>query len=265
MTITQAIVLGVIQGLTEFLPVSSSGHLVFTPVLFGWYDQGLLFDVVVHLGTLVAVIYYFRDEVVRLGRALFAMPKKGRGDTNLAWLLVLSIIPAGIVGFLYGDIIEQELRDTSIVAFSLIGWGIVLWLADLVARKGNKKIMKQLKLRHWLFVSCAQAIALIPGTSRSGITMTAGLFSHLTRTEAARLSFLMSIPVIGAAGAMKVAQALQLGLSNIAFVHLAVGFFASAIAGLLAIHLLLGIIRRWSFLPFVFYRIIIGVLILLYV
>ena len=208
MSIIQAIVLGVIQGITEFLPISSSGHLVFIPKLFGWGDQGLAFDTIMHLGTLLAVVVYFRKKLWKILRAVFLYKNKEiRNDRKLGWLLILSIIPAGIIGLFFDNWIETNLRSTTVIAFGLIFWGIILFFADRVSqKKSSTRSLGQTGWKQTLFIGCAQAIALIPGTSRSGITMTAGLFSKFNKKSAAEFSFLMSIPVIGLAGLLQILE-----------------------------------------------------------
>ncbi|HAZ28538.1 MAG TPA: undecaprenyl-diphosphatase [Candidatus Magasanikbacteria bacterium] len=280
MSIFHALTLGIIQGLTEFLPVSSSGHLIFLPKLFGWADQGLSFDVVVHLGTLVAVIFYFRKKLWRILKSFFVMDKGLRVEFSLGnekstsphayrkigFFLILSIIPAGLVGFFFNDWVEQNLRQTWIIGASLIGWGLFLGLADFVSRsrirQGN--LLSHMTSKDALFIGCAQAIALIPGTSRSGITMTAGLFAKLDRQSAAEFSFLMSVPIIALAGGLKLFELAQTGLGDAAFFPLLVGFCAAAVSGFCGIWVLMRVIKWWSFLPFVVYRVLLGLGILLF-
>lgn len=269
MTILQSFILGIIQGLTEFLPISSSGHLIFVPHIFGWSDQGLTFDVIVHMGSLVAVVWYFRKKIIRIVRSFFLsnishISDSIKEDRTFGMLIVLSVIPALFIGFVTSEVIKIEIRSTLVVALGLIGWGVVLGIADRV--NGSKMIQepKNITWNDALFIGFAQAIALIPGTSRSGITMTAGLFSGLTKKQAAEFSFLMSIPVIAIAGVLKVAEFLKASGEIIVFVPLIVGFFSAAISGYLAILVLMKIIEKWSFIPFVVYRIIIGIFILVY-
>lgn len=264
MTIIQSIVLGVIQGITEFLPISSSGHLVFVPKIFGWGDQGIAFDVIVHLGSLLAVIVFFRQRLWNIFLAGCGKRKEGRG---LGLLLLLSIIPAGIVGLLFGDIIENSLRATWVVGVGLIFWGLVLGVADFYSGKGKEERGKSIEKVNWkqtLFIGCAQAIALIPGTSRSGITMTAGLFSKLDKKSAAEFSFLMSVPIIALAGFLKIIDLVQVGLGDLNLTVLIVGFISAAVSGFIAIAGLMKIIQKWSFMPFVVYRVVVGIAILLF-
>ncbi len=248
MDVIQALFLGIIQGLTEFLPISSSGHLIFIPKLFGWADQGLAFDTIIHLGTLAAVVVYFRKRMT---------------DRKLGWLIILSVIPAGIIGFFWGEWIENTFRSALVVGVNMIFWGIVLLVADNIRRLKDWKIkrLENLSCGKALFIGCAQAIALIPGVSRSGITMTAGLFSKLDKKSAAEFSFLMSAPIIFLAGLSGMLDFTKQETGT-AILPLAVGFIASAISGFVAIWGLMKIIQKWSYAPFVVYRIIIGILIL---
>ncbi len=268
MTILQALILGIVQGLTEFLPVSSSGHLIFVPHIFGWADQGLTFDVIVHLGTLVAVVWYFRNRIVRVFRS-FLPASAGRDsderrvERQFGWMIALSIIPAFLAGFFLSEVFGIEMRSPLIVALGFIVWGIVLGIADAY----NTRLRIHVGEVSWktaLFMGVAQAIALIPGTSRSGITMTAGLFSKLTKKQSAEFSFLMSVPVIVVAGVLKIVEMGQTGGASTDVIPLVVGFFASMFSGYVAIWGLLKVIEKWRFLPFVFYRIVMGILIIIF-
>lgn len=263
----QALLLGAIQGLTEFLPISSSGHLIFLPKIFEWGDQGLKFDVVVHLGTLVAVLIYFRVKLWKILKAMFNKDTRIQGYKNyktLGWLILLTIIPAGIVGLLFNNWIENNLRAAWIVGVGLIFWGLILGVADKINQKSKVKSLKSIGWKTALFIGCAQAIALIPGTSRSGITMTAGLFSKFNKKSAAEFSFLMSVPIIALAGVLKIVELFKSGLGDLQLSALIIGFISSALAGFIAIWGLMKIIQKWSFMPFVVYRIIVGVLVLLF-
>jgi undecaprenyl-diphosphatase len=201
---TQSVVLGLVQGLTEFLPVSSSGHLILVPLVFGWPDQGLAFDAVTHLGTLAALLAYFRREL----RALLI----GTLSRRLALLIVVATIPAGLAGLLFGKWIETHLRSALVIAATTAGWAIVMWIADRRAVAAAPRTGEPLERVSWgqgLAVGCAQALALIPGTSRSGITITTGLLGGLDRATAARYAFLLSIPITAAAGGLKTLQLLR--------------------------------------------------------
>lgn len=266
MTIFQALILGLIQGFTEFLPISSSGHLIFLPRLFGWQDQGLAFDVVVHLGTLLAVVWYFRRRLWQLFQNFFH--SEATSERRLGWMVLVSVLPAMAVGFFFGDWIEEHTRSSVVVAWSLMGWAVVLGAADAfhrgLADHQATKPLQQLTWKNVIWIACAQAVALIPGTSRSGITMTAGLFVRLDKTSAAEFSFLMSVPVIAIAGAAKLFEVVRSGGFDLSVYTWIVGFLAAAVSGWIAIAALMKIIRRWSFMPFVVYRILIGILILFY-
>ncbi len=261
MSAFQAMILGLVQGLTEFLPVSSSGHLIFIPKLLGWVDQGVAFDLVMHLGTLLAVVIYFRVKLWNLVKAVFSRGTQQAGERKLAWVIALSCIPAAIIGL----VLKTNDRNAIVVAGNLIFWGLVLGVADLYTRKKTpiNAVESEKKSLHSIIVmSFAQLLALIPGTSRSGITMTAGLFSGLTRAKAAEFSFLMSVPITALAGAHAVYELTKVGLGEIALSTLVVGFVSAFVFGLIAIFSVLKIVQRWSFMPFVMYRVLIGILIL---
>jgi undecaprenyl-diphosphatase len=254
-TYTQSAVLGVVQGLTEFLPVSSSGHLILVPLVLGWPDQGLAFDAAIHLGTLAALLVYFRTELLGFLRGV---------NTRLLLVLISATIPAGLAGLAFGAVVETRLRDPRIVGVSLMVWGVVMWLAD---RRGarNPRPVRGAERVGWgtgMAVGIAQALALIPGTSRSGITITAGLFAGLDRVTAARFAFLLSIPVTAAAGAAKALSLLRHGLEPGLVGPLALGVVASFGAGLAAVWLLVAFLGRGSLIPFAVYRLALGALIL---
>lgn len=243
------------QGLTEFLPVSSSGHLILFPRLFGWPDQGLGFDAAIHLGTLAALLVYFRRE---LGAMLAG------GERRLALLIVAATAPAGVAGLLFEKAIEVQLRSPEVVAASLIVWGLVMGAADHTARRRRCAVDSPAEVG-WgtgLLVGLAQALALIPGTSRSGITITAGLFGGMDRTTAARFAFLLGIPVTAAAGGLKMLSLLGRGLEPALLAPLAVGLVASFAAGFCAVWFLVNLLQRGSLMPFVVYRCALGILIL---
>jgi len=249
--IFQAIILGAIQGLTEFLPISSSAHLLLAPYFFGWDYQGLEFDVALHWGTLLALLIFFGKDYLRYFQAAF---DKTHRDHMLAWFLVLGTLPAGMLGILFAGVIEEKLRHPLITVFTLTIFGILLWIAD---RKGNRDgHLHNMNWKNVLFIGLAQALALIPGVSRSGATITAGLFSHLRRDKAARFSFLLSGPVIFGAGVVKLKD-----LSGIS-PELAAGFIASAVFGIIAIKFLLSFVAQRSFLVFVWYRLVLAAIVL---
>ncbi|EJL6398919.1 undecaprenyl-diphosphate phosphatase [Vibrio navarrensis] len=258
MSYFEAFVLALIQGLTEFLPISSSAHLILPSAIFGWADQGLAFDVAVHVGTLAAVVIYFRHEVITLFSALFASIFKGdrSKEVKLAWMIVLATIPACIFGLLMKDVVEVYLRSAYVIATTTIIFGLLLWWVDKNATLLNDEY--QAGWKKALFIGLAQAVAIIPGTSRSGATITAALYLGFTREAAARFSFLMSIPIITLAGS-------YLGLKLVTSgepVHvgfLLTGIITSFVSAYLCIHLFLKMISRMGMMPFVIYRLILGV------
>ena len=263
----QIIILSIIQGLTEFLPISSSGHLILAPIIFNFEDQGLALDAILHLGTLFAIIIFFRKELIDLTQGLF--DRQGSPETHhLAWCIILASFPAGLIGLFGGDWIETNLRSPTFVGGNLLFWSFIFLVADRYgAKNGNPNTeLKKLSLKQVLFIGCAQAIALLPGTSRSGITIVAGLFSNLSHTSATRFSFLLGTPIIFAAGMHKLAQFILHPASKQTYsnLHLGIGLGISFLVGFLAIHLLLKIVARVGLLPFILYRVILAGAILLY-
>ncbi|MDQ7015230.1 MAG: undecaprenyl-diphosphate phosphatase [Gammaproteobacteria bacterium] len=262
MDLLQIVTLALMQGLTEFLPVSSSAHLILTPVFFGWEDQGLAFDVAVHVGTLLAVVFYFRTELKLMSRDwLGSVTGKGATpDSRLAWAVLLGTIPVGIIGLLCKDFIEGSLRSPLVIAVAMIFFGALLWWADSVAKQ--KRDEYELNWKDVLFIGLSQAMALIPGTSRSGATMTAALLMGLTREAAARFSFLLSIPVILLAGGLKTLDLIESNIS-VDWFALGLGIVLSALSAYLCIHLFLKWIQRMGLFPFVLYRFVLGAILLL--
>jgi len=256
MDLLQIAVLALVQGLTEFLPISSSAHLILVPILTDWTDQGLAFDVAVHVGTLVAVVAYFRSELSAMTGAWI---RSWRGQLNpegrLAWGVLLGTVPAGLAGLLFNDLIAQHLRSPLVIATTTVLFGLLLWWSDVQGARTRDE--HSLSWRDVLIIGCAQALALIPGTSRSGITMTAGLALGLSRDSAARFSFLLSIPIIVLAGGWETLKLVQ----QPAATHwgaLATGVALSALSAYLCIHLFLSLINRIGMLPFVIYRLLLG-------
>jgi undecaprenyl-diphosphatase len=268
MPILHAIVLGLVQGLTEFLPISSSGHLLLVPWLFGWDDLSdpevkKAFDVALHLGTLVAVVAYFRkDLVVYVREGVRLLWNRERPiDTNgrIAWLLVLATVPAALVGAVFEGWIDDRLGTPTIIGISLIGFGLLLGWAD---RKVGRRRTDDFHVRDSLIVGAAQALALNPGTSRSGITITAARWIGFDRDSSARLSFLMSLPVIAGAVVLKVGKLFADGVPDGLITPMIVGVVTSAITGWLAVWGTIRWVRTHSFTPFVVYRVVLGVLVL---
>jgi len=254
------IVLALLQGLTEFLPISSSGHLILVPRLLGWTDQGLAFDVAVHVGTLTAVVWYFRHDLLELARSWFGSLATGRKDANsrLAWGVILGTIPVGLAGLMFSSIVEGSLRSPLVIAGTTVGFGLLLGVADSRGRKTRDE--HSLAITDILWIGLAQALALVPGTSRSGITMTAGLLLGLTREAAARFSFLLSIPVIVLAGGLETAQLVQQP-GPVAWLDILLGASISAASAYLCIHVFLRLIGRSGMWPFVVYRLVLGAVI----
>lgn len=266
MTILQSLILGVVQGLTEFLPISSSGHLILVPKIFNWQLQSLAFDVALHLGTLLAVVGYFRSDLLQLTRAAFLYKNSTfEKDRRMIFYILLGIIPAGITGALANEIIETRFRSVTVIAVNLIVWGIFLIAADLFAARTERKAKTHpITAKSVAIVGIAQVFSLIPGTSRSGATITAGIFSGLSRTDAARFSFLMSVPLIAAAGTFKLRDIFAGGAGSIETLPLLIGFASSAIVGWFAIGLLMKTLSRSGLLVYGVYRIILAAAILLF-
>jgi undecaprenyl-diphosphatase len=260
-TTIQIIVLAVVQGLTEFLPISSSGHLVLVPYLVDWTDQGLAFDVAVHFGSLLAVVAFFREDIAGLLRG--GVQLLG-GDVKspqpyMALAIGLGTIPAAIAGLLFASWIEANLRDPSIIVYTLAGYGVLMALADRYARR--ERGIAEVRIRDALLIGIAQALALVPGTSRSGITITAGRLLGFERQDAARFSFLLSAPVILLATLFKGAE-LILGDTPVAWSELALGVVVSAIVAYLSIEFFMRFVTRIGLAPFAIYRLALAALLL---
>jgi undecaprenyl-diphosphatase len=265
MTILQAIILGIVQGLTEFLPISSSGHLLIVPWLFNWHfllenpDLNKTFDVALHFGTFISLVVYFWRDIGRLLAAwvrTIAHRRIDSTDGKLAWLIILSMIPAAIVGVAFEDVIVEVLGKPWMLALLMIAFGGVMWAADRYAR--HERELDKLGWKDAALIGAAQALALSPGVSRSGITMVTGLFLRLTREAAARFSFLMSIPIVGGAALYKGFQVAQEGLPAGTQTPFLAGMIAAAVSGFAAIWFLLAYLRKHDFTIFVIYRFAIG-------
>jgi len=257
MEVLHIIVLALIQGVTEFLPISSSGHLILPSGILGWPEQGLAFDVAVHVGTLVAVVTYFRRDISSMIYAwcLSTCKQQHSDDSRIAWYVILATVPAGLVGLSFSDYIEANLRTTVVIALTTIIFGMFLGWADHRSVEKNKALT-QLTVKIVLIIGLAQALALIPGTSRSGITITAALFCGLQRDAAARFSFLMSIPIIVLSGGFKAVELLD--ASHVQWVDMALGAFVSAVSAFVCIHYFLKCINKIGMMPFVVYRLLLG-------
>jgi undecaprenyl-diphosphatase len=257
--IIEAIILGIVQGLTEFLPISSSAHLILLPWMFNWQGtlvDSLTFDVSLHAGTLVAILAYFWRDWLDLLKKFLSGVADGTwksGEGRLVWFIVLATIPAGVLGLKFEHIVEESFRNPLLIAGSLFLFSVVMWSADrFTAKTAN---IGQMKLGHALFIGCAQAIALLPGVSRSGITIVAGLLSGYTRESAARFSFLLSTPVIAGAAVLKLHK---LHLAPGEALPFALGTVCSAVVGYLSIKFLLQYLNRHSLNIFVWYRLVLA-------
>ncbi len=269
MSVLEALLLGIVQGLTEFLPISSSGHLILVPWLqdYTFLQQhdafNRTFDVALHVGTLAAVIAYFRVELAAMVVAFFRTLRRRRiapGDERLAWVVLLGTIPAVIVGGLAGSFIDDHLAEPWLIGINLIVFGIVLYVAD---RRPQRRRVDDVTIGQGIWIGVAQALALVPGVSRSGITISAGRFLGLDRDSAARVSFLLLVPATAGAAALKGYETIEKGVPNGVVGPVIVGMIAAAVSGYLAIAGLLAFVRHNSYDVFVVYRIVVGILVLL--
>ncbi|SMN12132.1 Undecaprenyl-diphosphatase [uncultured Candidatus Thioglobus sp.] len=259
----QTIILALVQGISEFLPISSSAHLILVPKLADWPDQGLSFDVVVHMGTLVAVIYYYKETLNQLTynffRSIFA--KKTIGNSKLAWGILLGTIPVGIVGFLFKDFIGSELRSIEIIAYATLGFGVLLGIAILL---DNKRLNARSVLS-WVdvsFIGMMQILALVPGVSRSGVTITAGLLIGLSKKTAVQFAFLLSIPVITLSVMLILIDVYQES-QTVNLTLMVIGFVISAVSSYLTIAFFIKLLDTMGLMPFVVYRLLLGTLLLM--
>lgn len=254
MELFAAIILALVQGLTEFLPISSSAHLILVPQLLGWPDQGLAFDVAVHLGTLLAVVWYFRHEVVAIVSAwtgsLMGKPCS-QSDAHLGWMIIVATIPVVVAGLIFSDFVANELRSPVIIATATAFFGVALWLADL--RSKNVADEHKIGLVAAVLIGFSQVLALIPGTSRSGITITVGLALGLSREVAARFSFLIAIPTIAGAALLETIELLD-SPTPVPWLAMGVGLVVAASSAYVCIRLFLSVIERIGMLPFMLYR-----------
>ena len=261
MTWLQIIVLAIVQGLTEFLPISSSGHLVLVPAAFNWPDQGLAFDVAVHFGSLVAVCLFFRKDLVGLVRGGIEVlgAKVESNESRLALGIALGTIPAAVAGLVLADWIAVNLRSPSVVVFTLSGYAVLMLLADRFGRQTRN--ISSTRVKDAVLIGCAQALSLIPGTSRSGVTITVAMALGFERKDAARFSFLLSVPVILLAAAYEFAV-LMADDVPVAWVQLGVGALVASVVAYLSIEFFMRVISRIGLLPFALYRLLLAGLIL---
>lgn len=259
MTLIQILVLALVQGLTEFLPVSSSAHLILGGRVFGWPDQGLVFDVASHLGTLIAALVYFRTDIHKMLKPWVDRSNTDIQAKQLGITLVVASIPAIAAGGLLAGLIESNLRDVRVIAYSTIGFGLLLWWAD--AKFPRDLDMSRMTLKTGVMIGIAQMLALVPGTSRSGITITMGRMLGFNADTAARFSFLLSIPIIAAAGAYGILRVF-IHDAQINWVQFTLAVGLSALAGWLCIAAFLALLKRVGLVPFVIYRLFLGVFLL---
>jgi undecaprenyl-diphosphatase len=278
MELLAAAVLGIVQGLTEFLPISSSAHLILVPWLFGWKSEGIVFDVYVHVGTAVAILAYFWREwwtlAMEMIRGLMTGQPFGNPQRKLGWYLIVGTVPAAVIGILFEKQVEETLRSPLVTVFTLAALGLVLYVADRSSRQ--ERTLNKFGLGDSILIGMSQAIALIPGVSRSGITMSTALFRDADRSSAARFSFLLATPIIVGAGLLKswhLVKAIRhpelMGLADaanpaqISWSVLIVGIFFAALTGFLCIRYFLRYLQKGSFLPFVIYRFALALVVLL--
>jgi undecaprenyl-diphosphatase len=254
----QAIVLGIVQGLTEFLPISSSGHLRIVPAFFGWEDPGAAFTAVIQLGTMAAVLLYFRRDLWNIARAwlrsLRDTEARATLEARLGWFIVLGTVPISIIGLVFADTIEDEFRSLYLISAMLIAFGIVMLLAERVSRRDRE--IETLTARDGFLIGCAQALALVPGVSRSGATITAGLFLNMTRTAAARFSFLLSVPAVVLSGLFELRHIGESGGASASATIIATAL--AFVTGYAAIAFLLRWLAGHSLAVFVAYRFVLA-------
>lgn len=259
----EAIVLGITQGLTEFLPISSTGHLRIVPAFAGWEDPGALFTAVIQLGTMLAVVIYFWRDLVRITSVWMASLRRpelrGELDARMGWYVIVATIPIGVFGLLFNDQIETGARNLYLIGVVLIGMGLVLLVADRVGRKVRS--LDEVGRADALWVGFAQALALVPGTSRSGATITAGLFLGLEREAAARFSFLLSIPAIVLSGLYGLTELIS-GEDDVSFGALTIATVFAFIVGYVSIAFLLKWLASHTMLIFVIYRVVLGAVVI---
>ena len=257
MTLLQIVVLALIQGLSEFLPVSSSAHLILGSHVFGWPDQGLVFDLATHLGTLLAVLIYFRADLLVLAQAWIrpVVSQESRQHRSMGIFLMAASVPAILAGGLFHGLVEDYLRDLRVIAWMTIVFGLLLWIVD--ARCSRDLELERMTLKKALIIGFAQMAALVPGVSRSGVTITAGRFLGFSADASARFSFLLSIPIIGAAGGYGLLRVIT-GGAAIHWTQFALAVALSALAGWVCIAAFLALLKRVGLVPFVIYRLILG-------
>ncbi|HGF7394973.1 TPA: undecaprenyl-diphosphate phosphatase [Vibrio cholerae] len=261
--------LGIVQGITEFLPISSSAHLILMPTFLGVVDQGVSFDLATHIGTLLAVLavlVYFRRDIVLLitewGKSIIHR-QYSSAHSRLGWAILWGTFPAALAGLFLLDLIDDQLRSVMVILFTTVAYGVMLGLADIFGRKVRE--LESLGWRDVLIVGCAQALALIPGTSRSGVTITAALILGFNRQAASRLSFLLAIPITALAAAAKIAEVAMDSSVTVDWLALLIGSVTSFLTAILAIHYFLKFLNQFGMMPYVIYRLILAVILYFYV
>lgn len=252
----EVFVLAIVQGISEFLPISSSAHLILVPKLFGFDEQSLAFDIALHVGTLLAILWYFRNDLIPLLKDFFLSIKhqKTIGESKVVWGVLIGTIPVGLAGLIFADMIEKYLRSPLVIAFSTIIFGIFLYISD---KKSGKKDILDMSIKLALIIGIAQAIALIPGTSRSGITISMAMFLGFSRVASARISFLLSVPVIILSGGYSGVKIFSQGIHE-PLSMLFVAIVLSAISAYFCIKWLIELLQKSTMMPFVIYRLILG-------
>lgn len=260
MDFIQFIILGLIQGVTEFLPISSAAHLILVPKLLGWADQGLAIDLAAHVGTLVAVVYYFRRDLQKMLATWYQSGFSLKDPQSCyVWYVLVATIPVAIAGFLARDLVGEHLRNPLVIAGTTIFFGLLLGWADYSGRRSRTE--STLQWKDVLLIGLAQALALVPGTSRSGITMTAGLLLGLNREAASRFSFMLSIPVTLLAGGYGVIKLIQ-SSETVDWTAVLIVTLVSASTAFLTIHYFLKFLQRFGMMPYVIYRMLLGAILL---
>lgn len=261
MTTLQIVILAIVQGLTEFLPISSSGHLVLAPYLFEWTDQGLAFDVAVHFGSLAAVCIFFRRDILSLlGGGIQVLGGNVKTpESRMALAIAMGTVPASIAGLMFASWIEANLRDPAVIVYTLAGYGILMALADRFGRR--ERNMADVGYKDAIIIGCAQALALVPGTSRSGVTITAARILGFERQDAARFSFLLSAPVILLAAGYKFVELISSD-ATVAWGQLGLGALVACIVAYISIEFFMRVVTRIGLAPFAIYRLILAAIIL---
>lgn len=263
MDMVHALALALLQGLTEFLPISSTAHLILLPILVDWPDQGLMFDVAVHVGTLIAVVSYFASDLWTMCRdwTLSLVRRRAVGQSSMAWFIIIATIPTGLAGLMVKTLLGDSLRSVLVIALANLLFAVLLWWSDSSGER--RRDLAQMRVRDALMVGCAQALALIPGASRSGVTMTMALMLGFTREAAARFSFLLAVPIIVLAGLLLGRDA----YTETVTVHwpsMLTGIAVSAVCAFACIHYFLRLVERIGMLPFVLYRLMLGAVLLFF-